>query len=356
MSNWGIIGDTHFDVRGGDENFLTFQINWLNTKLRAMAARGIKRVVQVGDFMDNRKAVRANVMWRITHEVLPVLDELDLELILLVGNHNIYYRESNRIHNMLWMTANKRVRIVQEAEEIDGVLMLAWINKENLEQQMARVENTKCEFCFGHLALDQMPMYRGVISHGGMSAAPFAKFKKTLTGHYHTVSEMHNILCVGSPFHLTWADYPDGTERGWFEFNPQTGETVLHRNDASETLFAVYHHDPEKPSDAALGLELTQALQGRIVKVVVNDRGDTRRFNKFLELAKAVPVIDFAVVDNTLNQTPEGGAPVVDVTAIKTNTDVLQAVVNFSTTKAASDRVKGLIPTLAAELYARVQK
>ncbi|ACV50248.1 gp47 recombination endonuclease subunit [Delftia phage PhiW-14] len=353
---WAIVGDCHFDVRGGDERFLEFQINWFASMMHQAHARGIKRIVQMGDFLDNRKQTRSHVIYHIAHKLLPLLNELDMELILLVGNHNIYYRDSNHIHNMLWMQANPRIRIIEENEEVDGVLMLAWINSKNLESQMAAVERSTSKFCFGHLELVDMPMYRGVMAKDGMSPAPFAKFKRTLTGHYHTVSEYQNILCVGSPFHLTWADYPDSTNRGWFVFNRDTGDTTMIKNKPGDTMFAVWLHDPELASDEALGKQLKEELGGKIVKLIIEDRGDTRRFNKFIEMLKAVPVIDLNILDQSIMTKEEREEIQVDVEAIKSNTDVLKAVVEYSGRLSVSERAKLLIPGMAATLYQKAQK
>lgn len=296
MSKVGIIGDMHFGVRGGDIDFLEFQMNWLYKTLKDMKARGINRVIQVGDMLDNRKMLDVRVGWYLTHRFLPMLDELNMVFDSLVGNHNIFYRESNEIHNLWFMQSHPRFRVIQENLEEEGLLMLGWVNKNNLAEQMSVVANSKAGVCLGHFEFTDFPMYKGVLASHGADVEPFKKFKKVVTGHYHTVSEIGNIIYVGSPYHLTWSDYPDGVERGWFELDTETGSISLHKNEETDSLFSIFHYDHEAKYEAS---DLKH-LAGRIVRIVVKDKGDTRKYNKFLALLNEIKFIEYKIVDETI--------------------------------------------------------
>lgn len=336
-----VLGDGHFGVRSGDPQFLDFQIKWWQKKIRAIAAAGIKIIVQVGDLFDNRKSMDSRVAWRFLHEVAPLLEEFDLKMIITLGNHNIYFRDDNSIHNMFFLLNNPRIEIISEQKTIGNCLFLGWINKNNEAAMLKAVADSSAEYCFAHLEPDGMLMSKGVAAKHGMDMKPFRKFKKVYTGHYHTVSIDGNIQMVGSPYHITWSDVPDGTDRGWFEIDTDAHTEVFHRNDSTDSLFVVEEHDPTKTySDGSLS-----HLAGRIVRMVVTDKGDTRSFNKFLSLLSAAKTIEYRVIDNTI--APDKTAPEkVDPNRIVSN--VGEFFVNYTRQLAAT--VPGADPEVAANL------
>jgi metallophosphoesterase superfamily enzyme len=346
MSLYAIVGDSHFDVRGGDIDFLDFQIKWHLDVFRQCKAMGIKTVVQVGDFLNNRKTVDVRVMDRILNELLPALDEFDLDLFLLAGNHNIYYRDSNDIHNLNFMEHHSRVTVIKEWGEANGILYLGWLNKNNTDELMKVVANSKAKYCFGHLELAEFPMYKGIPAVHGQDGNLFSKFEKVITGHYHTVSNIGNITYVGSPYHLTWADYPDGVERGWFTFDTESGKLELVKNRPDQSLFAVFNHDPEVKYEK----KDLEHLAGKIVRIVVKNKGDTRRYNAFLSLLREIKFIEYRIVDETIVEKKEVVAPINPQNML---TDLGKFITDYSARLAAT--VPGadveLTRSISLELY-----
>ena len=290
-----IIGDGHFGVRSGDLAFLEFQCKWWVDTINKIADMGIKTIAQVGDLFDNRKVLDVRVAQYFLDRVVNALELRGVKMIITVGNHNIYYRESNQIHNLFFLKDHPNIRIVQESVEIDNVLFLGWINKSNQEAQMKKVAESSMSYCFAHLEPVDMPMYKGLVATHGMDMAPFKKFKKVYSGHYHTISREGNIVMVGSPYHLTWADYPDGINRGWFELDTVTGSEVFHPNTVDQSLFCIFNHNPEEKYHEVD----MKVLKGKIARVVVNDKGETRAFNKFISLLAAAGAIEYKIIDNT---------------------------------------------------------
>lgn len=288
----GIFGDLHFGVKGGDKFFLAFQVAWMKRKLDTMAAAGIKKLYQVGDSFDNQKSTQSTVQAAMI-EVIEYAKVLGIEMIFTVGNHNTFYRDTNAVHNLKVYEQYSNVTIVEEYLEDGNCLLLGWINPSNHDKIMEVVENTKCEYCFMHADFDGFEMYKGIVAKGGMSIVPFRKFKKVFTGHYHTISEDGNVLYVGSPYALTWMDYVDGDNRGWWQFDETTGEYSLLKNLPQDTLFATHEYVPTK--DYA-DFDLVE-LSNKVVKFFVKEVTDEKKYDQFIKVVNSTPFIDRRVID-----------------------------------------------------------
>lgn len=317
MTKIAVIGDSHFGVRQGDPDFLEFQIQWMVKVIKDAYNMGIRTVVQVGDMMDVRKQLDVRVGNAITDRILPLLDQYKMELIVITGNHNIFYRDNNAINNLWFMKHHPRVRIITEHEydPVLGIQFLGWINKNNLEAQMQVVSHTQAKYLFAHLELTDFPMMKGVVAVHGQSATLFKKFDKVVTGHYHTISEIGNVHYTGSPYHLTWADFPDGTNRGWFVFDTDNGSMELIKNTEDQSLFAVHNYDPNHKYEEA---DLAK-YAGKIVRYVVKDKGATRNYSKFLELLRNVKTIEYNIIDETIVVKSEKSTEAFDPSKMLTN-------------------------------------
>ncbi|AXF41462.1 endonuclease [Acinetobacter phage SH-Ab 15599] len=291
------IGDLHFGIKNGDKWFLEFQVAYMKRKLDQMKALGIKYLLQAGDALDNRKRTETNVIDAL-QEVNEYANALGIIIIYIVGNHNTFYTDTNAVHNLNIIQHMSNVAVVDEQAVLtykgaDVILLLAWIHKNNIAKMMEVVEASTAPYCMMHAEFDGFEMYKGIEAKGGMSIVPFRRFSKVFSGHYHTVSEDGNIKYVGSPYALTWMDYVDGTNRGWFELDLRTGQETFHKNDETETLFFVDNYDPTFEYNEAY----FDKLKNKIVKFFVKEVPDQKHFDKYVKLINSIPFIDRRIID-----------------------------------------------------------
>lgn len=289
------IGDLHFGVKGGDKNFLEFQVNYLKKKLDLMASWGIKTLYQLGDSFDNRKQTQSTVQQGMI-DVIEHADKLGIHIVFLVGNHNTFYTDRNDIHNLKTFEKYPNVTIVTEFAEIDDFLVLGWINRTNSEQIEAAVAASTKKYCLMHAEFTGFDMYNGIKAKGGSSVVPYRKFDKVLTGHYHTVSTDGNVTYVGSPYALTWMDFVDGDNRGFWVLDDVSGEFSLIKNEKFETLFFEHDYNPEHDYSSADFANYT----GKILKFHVKEVEDQAHYDKFVALLNSVLYIDRRIIDHRI--------------------------------------------------------
>ncbi len=302
-----LVGDLHLGVRASSSHFMSFQHEWLMWMFNKCRDMGIKRIVFSGDMFDVRKALHGKLYDYLVTKLIPEMQSFVAEggeIVSITGNHDITLRESNRISwvQMLSELSGGALKAYREADTHtfsngDEMAMVPWINDENVNSTHDYILSTQAKYAIGHLELAGFPMYNGVPSEHGMSPELFSRFDIMFTGHYHTKSHMRNIMYVGAPYHLTWADFVDGNNRGFTVLDYETGKVEDVLNEPFMTLFSMMQYDPKADYGKP---ELLEPYRGTIMKVIVDEAGTPAHMKKFLTALNGLDLIDFTVINNTI--------------------------------------------------------
>lgn len=294
----GLIGDLHLGIRDGNEAFLDFQLNWLEKTIESYKKAGVERIIQLGDMFDVRKNTNNQVLTALIEVFIPMVVEAGIPWYVLVGNHDLYYRRSTRVHTtrLLTAVAPDMFKVIDTPTEIDGIAMFPWVCDDNIEAVDAMIKSTTCDIAVGHFEFSGFSMYANHTAAHGMDSSAWSKFNHVYSGHYHTVSTKGNVTYCGSPYHLTWADEPDGANRGWWLLDTNTRKAVLQPNDIQDTLFVTYTYDSAIKYEPS---HLTH-IEGKIARVVVNDKPDIKAYNSFVKILNQTNTISHRIIDNTI--------------------------------------------------------
>jgi DNA repair exonuclease SbcCD nuclease subunit len=302
-----IIGDMHFGIKAGDNDFLDFQLFWLEDCLKKLHKMGITTVIQTGDFFDTRSHIKLNVLHAIMNKFPKLLEQYKIKKwIMYGGNHDMFYRDSNEICSLsiFHKLVSNYVEFIVYTNEVGflnienkKIAFVPWLNKNNSEELMTQLSNEKnVEYVFGHFELIGMPMIPGVLCENGIDPLSFKSFRRVISGHFHTVSTFLNCTMVGTPFHLTWGDVQDGTNRGFWTLDTETDELAIHKNEERMTLFSVIEYDDtEKYTE-----KFFEPYKGTIAKILIKEKSDAKNFKKFSELLSKVGFIDYKLIDSTM--------------------------------------------------------
>jgi hypothetical protein len=212
---------------------------------------------------------------------------------MLVGNHDIFFRNSTIINAPeLLLNDYQNIKIYSSPKEfcIDGLgtLMLPWICTDNREKTDHLLKNTQAKVIFSHLELSGFVAYPGHIMKEGMDASIFKKFDRVYSGHYHTKSDDGKIYYLGNPYQMFWNDVDD--TRGFHIFDTDTYELEYFKNPYNMFERVYYEDNDYKKFD-------TSYLEEKIVKVVVRQKSNQLKFDKFIDkILKANP-LDLKVVE-----------------------------------------------------------
>ena len=96
-----LITDTHYGVRKGSQLFHEyFQRFYEDTFFPFLDSNNVDTVVHLGDVYDSRKGID---YWSLDWSKRVIFDELkkrNIKTYLIVGNHDIYYRNSLKLNSL----------------------------------------------------------------------------------------------------------------------------------------------------------------------------------------------------------------------------------------------------------------
>lgn len=234
MSKVALITDIHFSVRGGSQHFLDrYKLFFDNVFFPALVDQNIKTILILGDTWEDRKNMFINAIFQSKEMFFDKAKELGIEIISILGNHDVFYRNTNELNSMnLFKEIYDNIRIVEEFEEITignyKLGLMSWINKENYDRQLVNLKNTAASILLGHFEISQFEMTKGVFCEEGMKQELFNDFDQVYSGHFHIKNTDGKIKYLGNPFQTNWDDYD--AERGFHIFNGNDGSLAFIEN------------------------------------------------------------------------------------------------------------------------------
>lgn len=288
-----ILGDTHFGARNSSTQFSKyFGLFYEEILFPYLKRNDVQCVFQLGDLFDTRKYINMLSLHDAKVQFFDRLVENKIDFSTLLGNHDIFYRESLSINSPEQVLGEYDFNLVKQPTTVlvgtTSIDLIPWICKGNYEEVSAFIKNSKSDLCFGHFEIDGFAMYRGLASHGGLSASLFEKYEAVFSGHFHTRSHKGNITYVGTPYEITWQDCQD--PRGFYIFDTDTRRFEFIEN--PHTIHVKLEYDeseiPKNISD----------YKDKYVRVVVTNKTDLKKFDLFMTELQSVGAHDIKVIEN----------------------------------------------------------
>lgn len=206
-----LIGDAHIDHTNGSDWYLKQLSERIDFLFKLSEDRDIGNFIFMGDFFDKRTGVNTKALEFIKKKFLYECYERSYVLIFILGNHDIYHKNTirpNSLETFIHRTSN--TFFITKIQSFGGMTFVPWICEENQEEIMKYIENDTNEICLGHFEFVGFPMMKnGQPMNHGLSTSAFSKYKKVISGHYHTHSEYGNVMYTGSFNQMTKADLND---------------------------------------------------------------------------------------------------------------------------------------------------
>lgn len=298
-----LITDQHLDGRKGSGVFWNyFEKFYENVFFPYLEKNKITTVIDLGDTFDNRKSVDFNVLQRVKKKYFDVLQDMGIELHMILGNHDTYYKNTNEVNSPdLLLCDYNNITVYDEPTTViiedTPIALVPWINAGNLNQTMEFIDETSAKVAMGHLELNGFEVTPGMKMDHGMDPSLFAKFDKVFSGHFHHKSKKGNIQYLGNPYQMFWNDCDD--VRGFHTFEPPTQKLKYHKN--PYVIFKkLYYNDAEKCQYNF------DEYKDCFVKVIVEHKTNYAQFEVLIDgLQKAgahdIKILETLVEDDTID-------------------------------------------------------
>jgi DNA repair exonuclease SbcCD nuclease subunit len=345
-----IITDMHLGVRGDSKVFLDHQEKFFSEIFFPyLDEHNIKTVLDLGDTFDRRKYVNYVTLARAKEMFFDELQKRDIEYHAIVGNHSVYYTNTNEVNSMNLLLQEYTNFNIYQSMPIEltfgstNVIMVPWITKNNMEDTMRSIANSKADICMGHFSIQGFEMLKGAINDHGLNREVFSHFEQVYSGHFHHPSEYTNIKYLGAPYEMTWSDYQG--KRGFRILDTETRELEWILNP-----FAIYHKidydDSDMTIDDIANLNLDN-IKDAYIKVIVKDRSNPYIYDLFINKLTDAGAADVKSIEDSLNLESEGVDEILDET--KDTKEILHNYIDSLDTKVAKEAIKTVIDDLYIE-------
>lgn len=343
MSKFAILGDTHFGCRNDLILFHKHFEKFYDMMIEDLVKQEVTDVFQLGDLFDRRKYINFQSLKESKRYFFDRLREHNITLHTLIGNHDIFYRESLQVNSQsLVLGEYKNIEIYDEPYTVmfggTSIDIIPWICKDNEQEVAEFIRNSKSDLCMGHFEIAGFAMYRGMESHEGLSMDMFEKYEQVFSGHYHTKSQKGNIMYVGTPYEMTWQDYND--PKGYHLFDNNTRSVQFYQN--PYTIFVRLDYDDSKEIVSLDSLDLADCF----VKLVVTNKTDLYKFDNFVQKLYNKGAYEIKIVED-LSEFNDG--EIGEEIDLEDTMDVLSNYIDSIETDADKEKIKSFMKSLYVE-------
>ena len=225
-------------------------------------------------------------------------DKIDTHI--LIGNHDIYYRNTNKVNAVQELcTAPDGINepfIYEEPKVVDfdgtKILMCPWINPENEAHSLQMLNTAEADICMGHFDLNGFRMMDTMVQTHGYDKSIVSRFEKTYSGHFHHKNDDGQVYYLGSQYEMTWSDY--NNQKGFHVFDTETRDIEFIPN--PYTIFKKLMYDDTNTNYDKFDIA---DYNQKFIKLVVVNKKDNQMFDRLLDrLYKDISVHELKILED----------------------------------------------------------
>lgn len=205
-----VFTDIHFGLRHNSREHNQDCLDFIEWLIEQAKARGAETCIFMGDWHHHRSNINLLTL-DYTMRALRKLNAAFKKTYVMVGNHDLFYREKREIHSMVVGSEFPNIILVDEPIVDGDVALIPWL----VEEEWKEVTNIKSKYLFGHLELPGFKMNAMVEmpDHGFLNSTHFEHQQYVFSGHFHKRQTKGKINYIGNPFGHNYSDVWD-FERG----------------------------------------------------------------------------------------------------------------------------------------------
>lgn len=292
-----ILNDTHCGIRNSSDVFMAYQERFYSEVFFPhLKENNITQILHLGDYYDNRKTINFKALQHNRKIFLEKLREYGITMDIIPGNHDVYFKNTNELNALKELQGHymNEVNLIMEPTEMnyDGLTvgLVPWINSENEQASLEFLANTKATVIGAHLELQGFEMARGQVCMSGMSKSHFDRFETVFTGHFHAKSSQGNIHYLGAQYEFFWNDCDD--PKHFHVLDTETRKVEAIRNPL--TIYEKIYYDHTTIDK----LQDLSRLDEKFVKIIVNNKGDVRDFERFVDRVQQQKIHELKIAED----------------------------------------------------------
>lgn len=271
------IGDLHFGEKGNSAKFNEQILEFLGWVVDLAIDNEVDYIIQHGDYFHTRHKIDVESM-NYGIKGAEILSEFGAEkVIVLQGNHDLYYLERLDVSSVA--SIKNIVRVVDTPEVIksdigDSMLIIPWVTTGEMWDFVVDASANHDYLC-AHLELNGFKVNDGYEMEHGFSPVGLRKYKRVITGHYHSMQTKGNITYLGTPYPITMSEANE--PHGIFILDTDTDEFTFHEYEKVKVLSMSLEEyldvrDTLDPENTSIRIEFPDDLDDEtVIDEVKND-------------------------------------------------------------------------------------
>jgi UDP-2,3-diacylglucosamine pyrophosphatase LpxH len=298
MSKVAILGDLHFGISNDSPFFLNNSLTYFEEVFFPyLKQNNIRSVIQLGDVFDRRKYVNLKTLNVVRERFLKYFYEENFKLYTLLGNHDVYYKNTNNINSLVQLLDKDKIFVstkpcVVNIEGYDYGLV-PWITEDNEKECKKFIREKKCNYLCGHFEIKGFHLIRGVMNEEGQDFSEFNGYHKVFSGHFHCKQSAENIEYVGTPYQMIFSDMHE--KKGFHIFDPSTNS--LEFVESQRSLFQQINYNDKQSS--MLEMDFSQ-YENSFVRVNVKLKEDPYTFERFMDSLNSAGTAGITVIEESM--------------------------------------------------------
>ena len=147
-----LITDQHFGVRNDNLHFVEhYRRYYSKIVIPFLKASGIKEIINLGDTFDKRRSINYMSLEAAKEMWFDPVKELGCKMTALIGNHDIYYKNTLRINSPEELLGGYDIDVIDQptTRSFDGtdILFLPWICDQNYERTLRSITESTAPLC-----------------------------------------------------------------------------------------------------------------------------------------------------------------------------------------------------------------
>jgi DNA repair exonuclease SbcCD nuclease subunit len=205
--------DIHFGLRHNSREHNQDCLEFVDWIISIARERGAETCLFLGDWHHHRSNINILTL-DYTMQALRKLNAAFKKVYILVGNHDLFYREKREIHSMVVGSEFPNIVLIDEPFVQGNVALIPWL----IEEEWKTVADIKTKYLFGHLELPGFKMNAMVEmpDHGTLNSEHFPHQDYVFSGHFHKRQTKGKINYIGNPFGHNYSDVWDFERGGMF--------------------------------------------------------------------------------------------------------------------------------------------
>lgn len=290
-----IINDTHFGHKNDSPFFLDESLKYFeNQFFPYLIQNKIRHVIHLGDLMDRRKYVNFNTLSEVQNRFISLFEKHDVKLHITVGNHDTYYKNTNKINSIRELFSKYNcVNLYEEPTELffSGlkIAIIPWMAKDNANICLDYIQNTPASILAGHFEINGFEVVTGIRHSSGSDISLFKKFDKVLSGHFHLRQSKDNIHYLGTQYQLNFGDV--NSKKGFTVLDTDTRELEFVEN--PRKVFHVLKYDDVNGMDKVNPDDIRYGS----VKLLVMNKTKLKLFESYIDILMTCDLQELSIVE-----------------------------------------------------------